>query len=485
MRLPAAFVHPRSFMTLILLGFMVVALPLFVGLVVSSIQVGRLAQQSQDAVYRVVQATQGGRILVEQVIAMERSARQYLVLGDPARLQAYATTHREFQRMVGELSRLQPNDSQRSQLLELSEKEDAIFRQIVREGAGAQTSQAAVKQFAGLAQSARSLLAESNLLVDSQIETMRGMAERAQQLLFWQALALIPLSVAIAGIFFFLIAGPLRQLDRAIHRLGRGEFEEPIRIVGPRDLEELGDRLDWLRDRLRELEQQKNRFLQHVSHELKTPLTTVREGAGLLAGEVLGPLNQQQVEAASILQQSSLRLQRLIEDLLAFSRLSEVRGATLAKDRVPLDKLVEAVMGDYKLALRRKDITERVRLEAMVVQADAVKLKTAIDNLISNAVKYSPFHGQILVTLQTNGQEIHLDVCDSGPGVACEERERIFDAFYQAKNQPAGPVKGTGLGLGIARECALAHQGQISIIDDDAGGHFRLSLPIILRASAK
>lgn len=467
-------------MTLILLGFMVVALPLFAGLVISSIQVGRLARQSQDALYKVVQATQGGRILVEQVTAMERSARQYLVLGDPSRLQAYGATHREFQRIVRELSQLHPNESQRRRLLELSEKEDAIFRELLYERADTEASQAAVMQFAGLGQSARLFLAESNRLVTSQVETMRRMAARAQQLLFWQALALIPLSAAMAGIFFVLIAGPVRQLDRAIHRLGRGEFEEPIRIMGPRDLEELGDRLDWLRDRLRSLEEQKTRFLQHVSHELKTPLTTVREGAELLAGKVLGPLNDQQIEAAKILQQSSLRLQRLIEDLLAFSRLSEVRGVTLSKERLRLDSLIESVVEDHRLALRRKGLTERLQLEVITVYADEGKLRTAIDNLISNAVKYSPLHGTIRVILHANEQALELDVFDSGPGVSFEDREHIFDLFYQGKNQPAGPVKGTGLGLGIARECVLAHDGDITIIDDGKG-HFRLSLPIALR----
>lgn len=470
-------------MTLILLGFMVVALPLFAGLVISSVQVGRLARQSQDAVYRVVQATQGGRILVEQVTAMERSARQYLVLGDLSRLQAYAATHREFQRIVKELSQLHPNESQRSRLLELSAKENAIFREVFHEQSGAEGSQAAVMQFAGLAQSARLILAESSRLVTSQVDAMRGMAERAQRLLFWQALALIPLSAAMAGIFFVLITAPVRQLDRAIHRLGRGEFKEPIRIMGPRDLEELGERLDWLRDRLRALEEQKTRFLQHVSHELKTPLTTVREGAELLAGEVLGPLNKQQIEAAAILQQSSLRLQRLIEDLLAFSRLPDARSATLSKNRVRLDQLVEAVVADHKLALRRKNITERMQLEAIVVHADEEKLKTAIDNLISNAVKYTPSWGQIRVTLHANAQIIQLDVFDSGTGIASEDRARIFDLFYQGKSQPAGPLKGTGLGLGIARECVLAHEGELTIVDDD-GGHFRLSLPVALREGA-
>jgi two-component system sensor histidine kinase GlrK len=475
-----ALVRPKSFMTLILLGFMVVALPLSAGLIFSSFQVGRLARQSQEAVYRSVRATQGGRILVEQVTSMERSARQYLVLKDPARLEAYATTHHQFQDIVDKLYHLHVNDMQRAELKELRQRENAVFQEIKQPPANSQKQRAAVVQFADLAQLARSILAENNRLVSSQVDVMRGMANTAQQLLFWQAVALIPLAMVIGGVFFVLISRPIRQIHGSIHRLGDGNFHVPIAISGPRDLEELGHRLEWLRSRLLELEEQKKRFLRHVSHELKTPLTTVREGSELLAGKMLGPLNAEQLEAVDILRQSSLRLQRLIEDLLVFSRLAEVPSAVGAKRYLRLDRLIESVLADYKLAMHRKQINGDACLQPIAFYGDETKLKTAIDNVVSNAVKYSPQAGTLSLTLAADEETIRIDVIDTGPGISGEDREHVFDPFYQGKVQPAGPVTGTGLGLGIAREAVRAHGGNIEVIEA-RGGHVRLTLPAALR----
>src|SRR5690606_16886088 len=127
-----------------------------------------------------------------------------------------------------------------------------------------------------------------------EVENMRRQAAATQRRLSWQALAVIPAALVLAIFGTLLIARPVRQIDRAIRRLGRGQFDDPVYVHGPRDLEELGDRLDWLRLRLLDLDAQKVRFLRHVSHELKTPLTAIREGAQLLSDQVAGQLTPAQ-----------------------------------------------------------------------------------------------------------------------------------------------------------------------------------------------
>ena len=118
--------------------------------------------------------------------------------------------------------------------------------------------------------------------------------------------------------FTILIARPIRQIDAAIRRLGQADFSVPVQVGGPEDLQQLGERLDWMRQRLADLEQQKNRFLRQMSHELKTPLTALREGAELLSEEVVGKLTPEQREIAEILRHNSIELQKLIEDLLSY-----------------------------------------------------------------------------------------------------------------------------------------------------------------------
>ena len=278
------------------------------------------------------------------------------------------------------------------------------------------------------------------------------------------------------GVTFF-IARPIRQLDQAIRRLGAGEFEGDIRVVGPADLKYLGGRLDWLRQRLIELEQQKRLFLRHVSHELKTPLTALREGSELLVEGTAGPLTKGQREIVEILKQKSLQLQRLIENLLNYHRAQESMGRLELK-AVRLDQVVEQVLEDHRLAVQARRIRPELHLDPFTLHADEEKLRAVVANLVSNAIKYSPDEGMISLALRQQGDEAVLDIGDAGPGVPVEDHERIFDWFYQGEGAPRGRLRGSGLGLAIAREFVLAHGGRIEILQNSGpGAHFRVTLP--------
>src|SRR5919204_296426 len=293
----------------------------------------------------------------------------------------------------------------------------------------------------------------------------------------FQVLALILGAMVFSAIFVGLIARPIHQIDSAIQRLGAGEFATAIQITGPHDLEYLGQRLNWLRGRLRELEDEKRKFLQHVSHELKTPLTALREGTALLEEGVVGELNEAQHEIVEILEQNGTQLQKLIEDLLNF-HLAEARLAALDLQPLQLDRMLEDVLNDHKLAMRAKDIEVQLLAAPVVVRGDREKLRTAIDNLVSNAVKYSPRGGTIRAALTHEAGDVIVDISDTGPGIADEDKPRVFEAFYQGAAAYEGHVKGSGLGLAIAREYVAAHHGQLEIVDDvSQGAHFRLTLP--------
>jgi two-component system sensor histidine kinase GlrK len=474
-------VRPRSFLTLVLVGFLAVALPLLAAILFASLQVERLARQSEDAVYRTVQLTHGGRNLVDELTAMERNVRQYLVLKDESRLAAYDKTHAELQGTVSYMLALEDDAGARHRLQELAERERRLYETLRGQELDPSQSEAAVGEFVPLAELARRILAEANAGVGHGVEVLREMAGQAQQFLVWQAIGVLPLVVALAGLFLFLIGRPLTQLDHAIRLLGDGELYAPVQVRGPQDLETLGERLEWLRTRLLELEEEKKSFLRHVSHELKTPLTALREGAELLAEQVVGPLNEQQREVTEILHNNALRLQKLIEDLLAFSRLPEVRSAEVRREPVRLDQLARSVVTDHRVGALARGLRFRLSVEPITLQGDRARLRALLDNLVSNAVKYSPKGGRIDIRLLEDQDGVSLEVQDQGPGIPMADRSRVFDPFYQGRNQPGGPVQGTGLGLAIARECAIAHGGEIRIIDDSGPGtHFRVTLPSAL-----
>jgi len=469
--------YPKSFLQLILIGFALVSLPLFYAFFNAAVYVDRLANQSQKAVYQAVQATQGSRILVEQLTQMERTIRQFVILGDESLLEDYANSHRNFRETATELGRLPLEGEQRKKLDELVEREQKLFASVQKNPRDPRNSKSMVVEYILLSDLAQSILAQSNLLVDREVNVLERTAYEAQRILLWQVLASVPIAVLLAVGFTILIARPIRQLDIAIRKLGSEQYSSPIEVSGPQDLKNLGQRLDWLRTRLIELEQQKTRFLRHISHELKTPLTAVREGSELLSDEIGGKLTVQQREIAEILRTSSIQLQTLIEDLLSY-HTSKFRNSALDLKPVNLKTIIDRVAADQKLALVAKGLELNTHCCETSVLGDEGKLRVIVDNLLSNAIKFSPANGAIRIHLERNEKALLLDVIDSGPGIREEERSRVFDEFFQGTRAPGGHIKSTGLGLAIAKEHVVAHGGSIEILDDSNGGaHFRVTLP--------
>jgi two-component system sensor histidine kinase GlrK len=297
----------------------------------------------------------------------------------------------------------------------------------------------------------------------------------------------IPVVIVLAVYFTILIARPVRQIENAIHNMGRGSFSRPVKVSGPRELELLGKRLDWLRRRLEELEQEKNLFLRRMSHELKTPLASIREGAELLMDGTAGRLTEMQLEIADILRNNSLELQFLIENLLDYERWRE-RSSELEIARFAFRPLIESILQRHRLIIGNKQLKIDSRFEDFELEADHERIRIMIDNLVSNAIKFTPAGGTIHLRAESrpgaDGKSgFKFEIADTGPGIPAEDRPRIFDAFYQGRQSPDSFLRGTGIGLSVVRDCVSAHSGNIELVEGEyPGAHFRIRLP--LRAGA-
>jgi len=211
---------------------------------------------------------------------------------------------------------------------------------------------------------------------------------------------------------------------------------------------------------------------------LKTPLTAMRAGVDLLIDEVSGGLNREQQKVVRILNQKNIQLQKMIEDLLNFSVILE-RHSALSMESVGLNHIIKKVVTDHHLGMRARGIHLELALEDQTVLGDEDKLLVVVDNLVSNAVKFTPQGGKIKIILNKTGDKMILDVIDSGPGIYPEEKLRVFDPFYQGRHSTEKNVEGTGIGLSLAKEYVVAHHGIIEIVDQkNEGGHFRVTLPI-------
>lgn len=464
------FYRPKSFMVLVLIGFAVVALPLLLALVNAELFMARLAERSSQAIHRSVAVIQNSRSLLDDLLFLERRARQYQVLGDPELLKDITEKHRQFGQTIDQLLVLAQEQAQKKRLLVLKSEEKDLY-QLWLNGSpdDSAAGKSLVERFALLTSRAKLIYEESQELIVAEANTMQQSTHQARKVLAWLPLALILVTALIMALFAALIARPIRQIAKCINRLGEGDYQKPIRVGGPRDLEFLGCRLDWLRVRLGEVEKDKSKFVAHVSHELKTPLSSIREGSELLAEEAVGPLSEQQREVVGILRRNGLQLQKLIDNLLGYSR-SQAKMLPCRRSQLELGHLVEVAVTDHRAMIMKKQIQLKLDLSVQLIWGDSERLGIVIDNLLSNAVKFTPPGGDILVRLAEQGDQVLLEVSDSGPGIPEEEREKIYRPFYQADTPYVGPVKGTGLGLSIVKEYVRDHGGRLEQTSSSLGG---------------
>jgi len=468
--------YPRSFSALLLAGFLVVGLPLAAALLWSAWNTERLAERGTRSVGGALKASRASRGLVSHAGSIERLARQIAVRPEPELLGDFELVHSNFAAVATELSGLPLEPKQVAALDRIVEQEHELHKAVSESPQNPIEPGATVARAGRIVDGAYEILVISHLVADREIERLRESAEESRLFLFALIMLAGAAALAFAIVLARIIARPIAQLDDAIRRLGRAEFERPIEVTGPRDLASLGERLDWLRRRLTELEAEKNRFLQHLSHDLKTPLTALREGTELLSDQVAGPLAPSQRQVVAILRENAIKLQGMIEDLLDYQRTLH-SAATLDAERIALEPLLRSSVQAHRLAAAAKGQRLVVEVAPAMVWADATKLRSIVDNLLGNAIKFTPSGGVITLLAQERGGEVEIDVIDTGPGVPLEERDAIFDAFFRGRAGASGRAEGTGLGLAIARDFVKAHGGRIEVVPGSTGGHFRVMLP--------
>ena len=471
--------YPRSFTILVIVAMGVLIVPLASGLInVVHVLQGVVDTQRQFT-RNSLAITRDVRQIVESVSQLQRAAGQYHLLQDAEFGPALRMRFDELQTQLTQLDERLTDRPSRTTLAALQAGSGTLYGEL-RPGAflDSERFHTLDPAFDALHAAARTLLAQADTAVQNELQTLEATVQATRQRLIVLALALIPLTLLLAAVFSWMINRPIKQLKASIQRLGQADLSPLPAISGPQDIVELGREIDWLRQRLQALEEQKLRFLRHVSHELKTPLASLREGVALLGDELAGSLNARQHSIVAIMDSGSRDLQKRIEDLIRYGGM--VRDATLPP-AVPnaLAEVLADVLARHRLALDAHGIQVETLLTAASVHADRNHLETVLDNLLSNAVKFSPEGGRILVKSESAAGAVALWVCNQGEGIPAAERSRVFEPFFQGAHQPASTIKGSGLGLSIVRESLLAAGGSVDVVDCPPWSTcFRLTWPM-------
>lgn len=466
-----------SVLGLVLFGFALVVTPLVLGLLASGVQISRLTRESERTLDQAVGVTRAAREVVDRVLAVERAARQYQVLRDISARANFVEQHDALRNRAQAMSALPLEPEVQAGLAELSALSERLAASVLADP-GLETWPAALAAgFRELSLLGQSLTAKGEAGTERAIERLQALGDLSRGVVFMQIAATIPIAVALALVFTALITRPIRGLDKAIRALVNAG-EEPIpKARGPRDLQALSVRLEWVRRKLLRIERDRQRLLGQVSHELKTPLSAIREGVGLLEEELLGPLDARQAEVVAILHRSVERLQQQIESLLRYNRLRSA-PKPLERRAVPVSALVDEVLAAHRLTIAARAIALQTHIDpGALAVGDPDMLRTALDNLLSNAIKFAAANGRVGVFAGASEGTVAIEVADNGAGIDPADRTRVFEPFYRGRrftdSQP-----GSGLGLAICRDLVRAHGGEVRLAEKPGWRTvFRITLP--------
>lgn len=464
-----------------LLGLAMIAVPLLLGILSAALELRALAATGHKIVIDGVTAARASQDLVSQIASLERTARLYDVLNTPALLDLYRNQDSRLTATRGQLFAHAAPDVRKT-LTELGQQQDSTRQLVVtmHVGPGMQHVSLLSSRFAQLATLVNRVAQESNAQIEHELDGLSEQTVEARRRLYLEGvLIILPLIAAAIILVTVFVGRPLQKLDRAISELGEENLPmQPISVKGPPDIERLGRKLEWLRGRLLEFTEERNRFLREMSHELKTPLASIVQGAELLTDGTLGELDAGQREVMGILRNDATNLQRMIDNLLSFTAWKSSKlGLELSEFH--LLKVVSQVIENQQLAIYARRVRLDARVEDVQIVADRRKIRLILENLLSNAIKYSPKRGVIHLRARKEDTQVVVDVADNGKGIPTEDREHIFEAFYTGRAARSSKIRGTGIGLSVVQEFVQAHGGQIQIVDGEyPGAHFRITLPI-------
>jgi signal transduction histidine kinase len=278
---------------------------------------------------------------------------------------------------------------------------------------------------------------------------------------------------ALLGIYLSRrITKPVLALAEAADEVAEGHYDVQVpHVPGGGEIRDLADRFAEMTARLEEADQRERTFLMTVSHELRTPLTAIRGHVEALR-EGVAEDEESRNESLAVLYAESERLDRLVGDVLDLAKLN-ARRFSVRHEEVDMGRLVNAAYAAFAEEARRRDIDYAENADGgPVIVSDGDRVLQIISNLLSNAFRWTPDGGRIELELQSTDGIVAVSVQDTGPGIAADERERIFRPFWSRDG------RGTGLGLAIANELASALGGRIELeTEQGQGSRFRLVLP--------
>ena len=284
------------------------------------------------------------------------------------------------------------------------------------------------------------------------------------------------ISVGLSWVMTRTITRPLRNLGEAVDAVARGDLDHQVPVSGPSEMRTVAHAFNLMSEEVRATQESQRDFMANVTHDLKTPLTSIQGySQAIVDGTAKNPS-----QAAEIIHDEAGRLTRMVTDLTDLAHM-RARQTRIRQEPVDLAQIVQTVSQKLSVVADKRGIALTTHIEpAPDVMGDGDQLVQVLNNLLGNAIKYTPGGGTVRVSLwSTDNSGVSIQVADNGIGIPEQDLPRIFERFYQV-DKARGPSRGTGLGLAIVNEIVQAHEGHISVNSKPGSGTiFTVWLPVL------
>ncbi len=319
------------------------------------------------------------------------------------------------------------------------------------------------------------------LVLAQPFQAVRGALGDLLPRLAWAGAVALALSVVVAGLMAYSVARPLERIAQAAEEIAAGGYDQELDISAPAEVARLATSFNSMARRVEATLQSQRDFVANVSHDLKTPLTSIQGfSQALMDGTARDEEARQR--AAGIIHEEAGRMRRLVADLLDLAQL-EAGQVALAREPVDVRKVLQTCADRFALQSERSEVSLELDAPAELpaVMGDADRLGQVFGNLVDNALKHAAQTGGGHVTLSAESRDgrVLCSVTDNGPGIPAEELPRIFERFYQVDKSRSRRGSGSGLGLAIVQEIVRAHGGQVRAESvEGLGTRFTVELPV-------
>ena len=316
------------------------------------------------------------------------------------------------------------------------------------------------------------------VLISTPVTELRQAIQTVENQLMTLFIVVAAAALIAALIFAFTLTAPIKALTSTIRRMGKGDLSARVKVRASGELQALADSYNAMAEKIENFDHSRSQFVQNASHELKTPLATMKI---LLENLIYQPDMPRELQAEFMqdMNHEIDRLSGIITDLLTLTQMDS-QSTPLTLSEVDFTVLCQETLHALQSSAEKASLHLVAEIASDVcLSGDASKLGQVVYNLIDNAIKYTPEGGTVTVTMTADAREALLTIRDTGIGIPQEDIAHIFDRFYRVDKARSRATGGTGLGLSIVRQMVQLHGGEISVTSQSGqGSTFTVTLPL-------